>query len=57
MITDVRLRYCQRTRDYHTRRTANGKSKQDIIRSLKRYIAREVYYTLRADLKDLAIAT
>jgi len=57
MITVVRLRYCQRTRDYHTRRTANGKSKQEIIRSLKRYIAREVYYTLRTDLKDLAAAT
>jgi hypothetical protein len=32
-----------------------GKSKKEIIRCLKRYIAREVYYTLRADLKDLAM--
>jgi transposase len=54
MISVVRLRFCQRTRDYATRRTADGKSKKEIIRCLKRYIAREVYYTLRADLKDLA---
>lgn len=57
MIGVVRLRYCARTRDYSARRTAEGKSKQEIIRCLKRYIAREVYYTLRADLKDLASAT
>ena len=57
MIGVVRLRYCARTRDYSARRTAEGKSKQEIIRCLKRYIAGEVYYTLRADLKDLASAT
>jgi transposase len=57
MIAVVRLRYCPRTRDYSIRRAAEGKSKQEIIRCLKRYIAREVYYTLRADLKDLASAT
>jgi transposase len=51
MIAIVRLRYCQRTRDYATRRTAEGRSKKEIIRCLKRYIAREIYYTLRADLK------
>ena len=50
IITVVRLRFCQRTRDYATRRTADGKSKKEIIRCLKRYIAREVYYTLRAGL-------
>jgi hypothetical protein len=36
MITLVRLRFCQRTRDYATRRTADGKSKKEIIRCLKR---------------------
>jgi transposase len=55
LIAVVRLRYCQRTRAYATRRTSEGKSKKEIIRCLKRYIAREVYYTLRADLKDLAM--
>jgi transposase len=57
MIAVVRLRYCPRTRDYLTRRTADGKSKREIIRCLKRYIAREIYYTLRADLKNLAQTT
>lgn len=57
MIAVVRLRYCDRTRAYAARRTTDVVSKKDIIRCLKRYIAREVYYTLRADLKDLALAT
>ena len=37
-----------RTRDYVTRRTAEGLSKPEIIRCLKRYLAREVYRLLRA---------
>src|SRR6266536_811848 len=57
MIAVVRLRYCQRTRDYLTRRTNDGKTKKEAIRCLKRYIARELYYTLRADLKNLANTT
>lgn len=43
-----RLRWDQRTQDYMTRRTAEGLSKKDIIRCLKRLIAREIYYVLRA---------
>jgi hypothetical protein len=35
-----------RTRDYVERRTAEGRSKSEIIRMLKRYIAREVYRQL-----------
>jgi hypothetical protein len=50
MIAVVRLRYCPRTRAYVARRTAEGLSKREIIRCLKRYIAREVYQALRADL-------
>lgn len=41
-----RMRRDQRTRDYVARRTAEGKSKKEIIRCLKRYIAREVYRIL-----------
>lgn len=52
MIAVVRLRYCQRTRAYAERRTAEGLSKREIIRCLERYIAREIYHTLRADLTD-----
>jgi hypothetical protein len=36
----------KRTRGYVARRTAEGKSKWEIMRCLKRYIAREVYRLL-----------
>ncbi len=52
LIAVSRLRYCERTRAYAKRRTAEGKTKREIMRSLKRYIAREVYNSLRADLAD-----
>ena len=32
-----------RTRDYVARRTTQGRTKKEIIRCLKRYIARELY--------------
>lgn len=53
MAAIVRLRCSPRTRAYATRRTTEGKTKREIIRCLKRYIVREIYYTLRADLKNL----
>lgn len=43
LIVITRLRWCPRTRAYVKRRTAEGLSKRDIIRCLKRYIAREIY--------------
>lgn len=42
-IVIVRLRYDQETRDYVTRRTAEGKTKMQIIRCLKRYLVRQLY--------------
>jgi transposase len=54
-IVLCRLRYDERTRAYVERRTKQGKSKQHIIRCLKRYIAREVYNAIQADLNpDIA---
>jgi hypothetical protein len=41
-IVVVRLRWHQPTRDYLARQTKEGLSKREIIRCLKRYIAREV---------------
>ena len=38
-----RLSWDQRTKDYMARRTAEGRSKKETIRCLKRYVAREVY--------------
>ena len=52
LIAVCRLRYCPRTRAYARRRSAEGKTKPEIIRSLKRYIARETYNALAADLAD-----
>jgi hypothetical protein len=34
---------CQRTKDYVVKRTAEAKSKREIMRCLKRYAAREIY--------------
>jgi len=42
-----RMRWDQRTRAYVARRTTEGLSKKEIIRCLKRPIAREIYYLLR----------
>jgi transposase len=57
LIAVCRLRYCARTRAYANRRTVEGLSKPEIIRCLKRYIARELYHTLSADLADLNPST
>ena len=46
IVTIVRMRHHQPTRDYVERRTAEGLSKREIIRYLKRYIAREVFNNL-----------
>ncbi len=41
-IVLVRMRYHQPTRDYVARRTAQGLSKREIMRCLKRFVAREL---------------
>lgn len=43
----VRLRWHQPSRDYMARRTAQGKTTKEVIRCLKRYVAREVFTALR----------
>ena len=48
-IVMVRMRWHQPTIDYVRRRTAEGLSKKDIIRCLKRFVAREVYHALIED--------
>ena len=45
-IVLVRLRWHQPTRDYMARRLKQGKSKKEVIRCLKRYVAREVFAVL-----------
>ena len=46
-IVIVRLRHDLRTQAYMGRRTAEGMSRRDVIRCLKRYVAREVYSTIQ----------
>jgi len=53
IVTIVRMRHHQPTRDYVERRTLEGLSKREIIRCLKRYIAREIY----ANLPPSAVTT
>ncbi len=48
VIAICRMSRDERTRAYVAKRTAEGKSKKEIIRCLKRYIAREIYRVLRS---------
>ncbi|OHV39774.1 transposase [Pseudofrankia sp. EUN1h] len=54
-----RLRWDARTRAYVERRTKEGKSKKEIIRCLKRYVARELYAILTTlrEPNDLPVIT
>jgi hypothetical protein len=52
----ARLRWHQPTRDYMARRIAEGKTKTEAIRCLKRYVAREVFAVLNSLAFDLASA-
>ena len=45
-IVLVRMRFDERTRYYVERRTKEGLSKKEIMRCLKRYVARDVYRCL-----------
>jgi transposase len=45
-IVIVRMRFDPRTRDYVARRLAEGKSKREIIRCLKRFVAREIFHAI-----------
>jgi transposase len=47
------MRWCPRTRGDAERRTKQGMSKPEIMRCIKRYLAREVYHALVADFAAL----
>jgi len=51
-IAMVRMRSDARAREYVARRTGEGLSKKEIHRCLKRYIVRELYPLILADLAD-----
>ncbi|MBB5917264.1 transposase [Nocardia transvalensis] len=50
MIAVVRMRHDPATRAYAAKRTTDGLSKREIIRCLKRYIARQAYHAIMTDL-------
>ena len=56
-ISLVRMRSDSRTRAYVARRTAEGRTSKEIQRCLKRYIVRELYPLILADLADLGAST
>ena len=47
IIAIGRLRTDERTKEYVAKKTAEGHTKMEAIRCLKRYIAREVYYVIK----------
>jgi transposase len=55
VIALTRLRTCPTTKDYATRRRAQGKTTRDILRCLKRYIARELFRPLLNDLTNTTL--
>jgi transposase len=50
-VVMVRMRYDKRTRDYVQRRTAEGMTRREIMRCLKRYVARELLPLIREALQ------
>ena len=56
-IVIVRLRRDDRTREYMERRISEGMTKSEVIRCLKRYVARELFPILKNPSKrDLILA-
>jgi transposase len=54
-VVIVRMRYHEPTKAYVARRTAQGLSKREIIRCLKRYLAREIYQIIRKTLSTTEV--
>lgn len=45
------MKYDQRTKDYVARRTTEGLGKKEIMRYLKRYVARQIFPVLAQTLR------
>jgi transposase len=56
-VAIVRMRFHQPTIDYVTRRTKEGRSKREIIRCLKRFLAREIYRRVMTDRALISTST
>jgi transposase len=56
LIVLNRLSWDERSKGYVARRTAEGKTKKEVIRCLERYVAREVYRAIMRDFTGVATA-
>ena len=54
-IVIVRLACDERTKNYLARRQAEGKTKTEAIRCLKRYVAREIFNAMPSTAADLTV--
>ena len=55
IIATTRIRVCENTRSFIGRKMSEGKTKKDATRALKRYLSREVFGYLKADLAMLGL--
>lgn len=55
-IVQTGLRFDARTRNYYERRLAEGKTRRETIRCLKRHAAREVFHLVRSGLAPCEVA-
>jgi transposase len=56
-IVTTRMQHDRRTQAYVARRTAEGKTRREIVRCLKRYVAREIYNTLVRNVEPATTIT
>lgn len=56
-IVFTRMSHDPRTKAYVARRTTEGKTTKEIMRCLKRYVAREVYKSLVTEVRDVKLVT
>ncbi|MET8956825.1 transposase [Streptomyces sp. NPDC004533] len=54
-VVIVRMRFHQPTIDYVARRTTEGKTKKEIIRCLKRYLADEIYQMIKPHARAASV--
>lgn len=54
-IALIRMHWDQTTKDYVAKRTSQGRTKKEIIRSLKRYITRQLFRTLKTAVSQPAL--
>jgi len=57
IIATTRIRVCKKTRSFIGRKMSEGKTSKDATRALKRYLSREVFGCLKADLAMLGLVS